>query len=200
MIAWILVTTSFIAAQMLSDIASLQIVRFAGLSLDAGTFIYPFTFTLRDVAHKVLGLKGVRTLIFAAAGINLFMSGFFAFVAALEPDPLAGATRAWGQVLAPVWRITMASIIAEVIAGLTDTESYRIWVERITRRYQWMRVLVSNTISIPLDSFVFVGLAFYGIMPNEALFAIFWANVLIKGLVTLFSLPLIYTVKDRHNA
>jgi queuosine precursor transporter len=200
LIAWIIVTASYIAAQMLSDIASLQIVRFAGLSFDAGTFIYPITFTLRDIAHKVIGIKGVRALIFAAAGINLFMAGFFAFVATLEPDPLAGATEAWGQVLSPVWRITMASIIAEVIAELIDTEAYRLWVERVTRRYQWMRVLVSNAVSIPIDTIVFVSLAFYGTMPNEALFAIFWANVLIKGLVTVFSLPLIYTVKDRQSS
>jgi len=197
LIAWIIVTASYISAQMLSDIASLQIVRFAGLSFDAGTFIYPITFTLRDIAHKVIGLKGVRVLIFAAAGINLFMAGFFAFVATLEPDPLAGATTTWGQVLAPVWRITMASIVAEVVAELIDTEAYRLWVERITHRFQWMRVLVSNAVSVPVDTFVFVSLAFYGTMPNEALFAIFWANVLIKGLVTVFSLPLIYTVRDR---
>jgi queuosine precursor transporter len=198
LIAWIIVTASYISAQMLSDIASLQIVRFAGLTFDAGTFIYPITFTLRDVAHKVIGIKGVRVLIFAAAGINLFMALFFAFVGALEPDRFAGATEAWGQVLSPVWRITLASITAEVLAELIDTEAYRLWVERVTHRYQWARVLVSNAVSIPIDTIVFVSLAFYGTMPNESLFAIFWANVLIKGLVTVFSLPLIYTVRDRN--
>jgi queuosine precursor transporter len=197
LIAWILVSASYIAAQMLSDIASLQIVRFAGLSFDAGTFIYPITFTLRDVAHKVIGIKGVRVLIFAAAGINLFMALFFAFIAGLEPDVFAGASEAWGLVLGPVWRITLASIAAEVLAELIDTEAYRLWVERVTRRYQWLRVLVSNAVSIPIDTIVFVSLAFYGTMPNEALFAIFWANILIKGIVTVLSLPLIYTVKEQ---
>jgi queuosine precursor transporter len=197
LISWILVSASYIAAQMLSDIASLQIVRFAGLSFDAGTFIYPITFTLRDIAHKVVGIKGVRVLIFVAAGINLFMALFFAFIARLEPDAFAGSTEAWGLVLGPVWRITLASIAAEVLAELIDTEAYRLWVERVTRRYQWLRVLVSNSISIPIDTIVFVTLAFYGTMPNEALFAIFWANVLIKGIVTVLSLPLIYTVKEQ---
>jgi len=184
---------------MLSDIASLQIVSFIGLSFDAGTFIYPITFTLRDLAHKVVGLKGVRVLILAAAVINLFMAGFFWFVSILTPDTTAGSSNMWGQVLAPVWRITLASIAAEVLSELLDTEAYRFWVDRITHRYQWARVLVSNSVSIPMDSFVFSFLAFYGAMPVENVWAIFWANVLIKGIVTLVSLPMIYMVKDKPN-
>ena len=116
MIASMLVAISYIAAQMLSDIASLQIVQFIGLSIDAGTFIYPVTFTLRDLAHKTLGIKAVRVLIISAAAINLFMAGFFWLVAKMPPDELAGSSYTWGNVLSPVWRITIASIIAEIIA------------------------------------------------------------------------------------
>jgi uncharacterized integral membrane protein (TIGR00697 family) len=167
------------------------------LSFDAGTFIYPITFTLRDVAHKAIGLKGVRILIISAAVINLFMAAYFWFVAQLQPDVTAGSSHMWGQVLSPVWRITLASIAAEVVAELVDTEAYRLWVERITHRYQWMRVLVSNAVSVPLDSFIFTYLAFSGTMPASSVLAIFWANVLIKGIVTVVSLPLIYIGHDK---
>ena len=51
----IIVVSSYIGAQMLADIASLKIGVVAGLAVDMGTFIYPITFTLRDVAHKILG-------------------------------------------------------------------------------------------------------------------------------------------------
>ncbi len=199
LISVILVSVSYIAAQMLADVASLQIVVFAGLSMDAGTFIYPITFTLRDLAHKILGVKGVRALIFSAAAINLFMAIFFWFVSTLTPDTVAGSSDAWGRVLAPVWRITVASILAEIVSELTDTEIYRMWVDRVTHRYQWARVLVSNSISVPVDSLLFSFLAFYGSMPTSSVMAIFWANVLVKMLVTLFSLPMIYLVKEKKT-
>lgn len=199
MIPVLLVTAGYIAAQMLSDIASLQIVLFAGLSFDAGTFIYPITFTLRDLAHKVLGLKGVRLLIITAAAINLLMALFFWFVSTLKPDSIAGSSGLWGSVLAPVWRITLASIGAEVVAELLDTEIYRIWVKRITQRYQWSRVLSSNLISIPIDSFIFTFLAFYGTMPLTSVTGIFWSNVIIKGIITLTSLPMIYLVPEKRE-
>ena len=204
MIAWIIVSIAYIAAQMLSDIGSLQIVAFTlqlgafplHLSMDAGTFIYPITFTLRDIAHKVVGLKGVRVLIISAAVINLFMALYFWFVASLPPDQTAGSSLVWGQVLSPIWRITAASILAEVVSELVDTESYRLWMERVTKRFQWLRVLVSNSISIPIDTLIFTFLAFYGTMPLETVMSIFWANILVKGLVTVGSLWMIYLVKD----
>jgi hypothetical protein len=185
---------------MLADIASLQIVNVFNLSLDAGTFIYPITFTLRDLAHKVLGLKGVRILIVAAAGINLFMAGFFWFISLLPPDSVAGSSQAWGAVLSPVWRITFASILAEIVAEFLDTEAYRYWVDKVTHRYQWMRVLVSNTLSIPVDSLLFSFLAFYATMPTASVWQIFFGNVIIKGVVTLVSLPMIYLVQDRTQS
>jgi uncharacterized PurR-regulated membrane protein YhhQ (DUF165 family) len=71
------VIAAYIAAQMMSDVASLRIVLFLGLSMDAGTFVYPITFTLRDLVHKAVGAHGARVLIVTAAVINLVMAGLF---------------------------------------------------------------------------------------------------------------------------
>jgi uncharacterized integral membrane protein (TIGR00697 family) len=193
----ILVSVFYVAAQMLADIASLQIVFVAGLSIDAGTFIYPLTFTLRDMVHKVAGIRIARILIVTAAGVNLFMALFFKFVSILPPDLAVGPQTAFGSLLAPVWRIVLASIVAEVVAEFIDTEGYRIWVEKVTRRYQWARVLFSNALSIPVDSFLFSFLAFWGTMAPAIVVSIFISNMIIKGLTTLVSIPGIYLVKER---
>lgn len=196
--AIVIVISAYIAAQMLSDIASLRIVMIAGFSIDAGTFIYPITFTLRDIAHKVLGIKLVRYLIITAAVVNLIMVIFFWIVSILSPDMNVGEQLEFGKVLAPVWRIVFASIVAEVIAELIDTEGYRLWVEKVTHKYQWMRVLVSNSISIPIDSLIFCWLAFGGVFSAVVVWSIFISNVIIKGLTTIISLPMIYLVKDKQ--
>jgi len=196
----LLVCISYISAQMLSDIGSLQIVRVLGFSIDAGTFVYPITFTLRDMAHKILGKKMVRVLIFSAAAVNVLMALYFWLVSTLQPDTNAGSSEIWGTVLAPVWRITAASIIAEVLSELLDTEVYHLWVTKITTKLQWMRVLLSNLFSVPMDSFIFSFLAFFGQMPTVIVWQIFWGNVLIKGVVTMVSLPMIYLVHDKSTA
>jgi hypothetical protein len=93
-----------------------------------------------------------------------------------------------------------ASILAEVVAELIDTEGYRLWVQKVTRSYQWARVLVSNTVSIPVDSLIFVWVAFGGLMPDNVVWSIFASNVIIKGLTTLVSLPGIYLVKEKPDS
>jgi len=195
-----LVSAAYVAAQMLSDVASLRIVVIAGFSVDAGTLIYPFTFTLRDLVHKVAGIRAARGLIIAAAVINLFMALLFWLVAKLPPDVQVGPQLEFGAVLAPVWRIVVASIIAEVAAELVDTEVYQLWVNRFRQRLQWMRVLTSNAVSVPLDSALFCGFAFIGRMPFAVVVSIFLANILAKGIVTVVSLPWIYLVRERQAA
>ena len=192
----IIVIAVYIAAQLLSDIGSLKIALVAGFSVDAGTFIYPLTFTIRDLVHKQLGKAAARTVIILAAVINLFMVVFFQFAAWLPQDPSWGRGREFASVLGPVWRIVIASIIAEVISELIDTEVYHLWVTRITRKFQWARVLASNAVSTPIDSLIFCWGAFGLALPASVVWSIFFANVIIKGLVTIISLPGIYLVKE----
>jgi len=195
----ILVVAAYIAAQMLADVLSLKIAFVAGFSVDAGTLVYPFTFTLRDLVHKLLGRAAARTTIVAAAAINLIMAGLFVLAARLPPDPSWPLQEAFAAVLTPVWRIVVASIVAEVVSEMVDTEAYHLWVTRVTRRFQWLRVLISNSISIPLDSLIFCWGAFGGLFPTPTVWSIFWANVLVKGAVTLIGLPGIYLVRERKE-
>lgn len=197
--AAVLVIAAYIAAQMLSDIASIKIGLIAGYAVDMGTFIYPITFTLRDLVHKVLGKQATRWLIFAAGSINLFMALYLMWVAAIPGHPDWGLTAEFQALLAPVWRIVLASIVAEVVSELIDTEIYHLFITRITRKHQWLRVLTSNSVSIPVDNLIFAVGAFAFALPWLAVWEIFVFNLIIKFGVTLISLPLIYAVPENNS-
>ncbi|MFN2279526.1 MAG: VUT family protein, partial [Candidatus Promineifilaceae bacterium] len=75
-----------------------------------------------------------------------------------------------------------------------------------TTRYQWARVLVSNSVSIPIDSLVFAVLAFAPLpglenhfltVPWVVVGQIFLFNLIVKYAVTILSMPLIYSTPDR---
>jgi uncharacterized integral membrane protein (TIGR00697 family) len=192
----VLVVSAYIAAQMLSDIASLKIGVVLGLAVDMGTFVYPVTFTLRDLVHKVLGKRNAQTLVIAAGAINLFMAGYLMWTASVPSDPAWGLGAEFSLILAPVWRIVLASIAAEVASELVDTEIYHWFVTRVTQRYQWLRVLISNGASVPLDNLIFSVGAFGGVLPWSVVGQIFMFNLLIKYAMTLLSLPLIYAAPE----
>ena len=196
----IVVVAAYIGAQMLADIASLKIGVVAGLAVDMGTFIYPITFTLRDVIHKTLGKQLTRTLIFCAGAINLFMALYLMWAASVPSDPGWGLGEQFSAILAPVWRIVIASIIAELVSELLDTEVYHWWVTRVTQRHQWLRVLVSNSVSVPVDNLIFAVGAFAFVLPWDVVWQIFIFNLIVKYGVTLISLPLIYITPTRHES
>ncbi len=196
--AVVIVIAAYIGAQMLADIASLKIGLMFALAVDMGTFIYPITFTLRDVAHKVLGKHAVRTLVVMAAAVNLAAALYLWWVRSVPSDPSWGLGEQWSAVFNPtlLWRIVFASIVAEVVSELVDTEVYHWFVTRVTTRYQWARVLVSNAVSIPIDNAIFALGAFWGLLPPAVVWQIFLFNLILKFAVTLVSLPLIYVTRD----
>lgn len=186
----------YVAASLMSNIMSIRLVRIGGFSIDAGTLVYPLTFTLRDVVHKVGGRSAARVAIVSAAGLNVFLALGLWAAAHLPADLSVGPQTEFGEVLLSAPRIIAASIIAQVIAELLDTEAYQVFVRRFGHRAQWGRVLFSNAISIPVDSIVFVVIAFGGIIPRSVAVGIIWANIVVKGLTSLFTWPLIYAVPN----
>jgi queuosine precursor transporter len=200
-IAAVIVVACYIGAQMLADITSLKIGIVAGYAVDMGTFIYPITFTLRDLVHKTLGKRNAQALIIMAAVINLFMAAYLAWAVSVPSDPSWGLGVEFSAVLGPLWRIVIASILAEVVSELIDTEVYHWFVTRITERYQWARVLLSNSVSVPVDNLIFAVGAFGALpflqdhfltLPWNVVWQIFVFNLVVKYGMTLLSLPLIY--------
>ncbi len=197
---------AYVGAQVIADVTSLKIGTFADRAVDMGTFVYPITFTLRDVVHKALGKRAARTLVLTAAVVNVFMALYLMWAARAPTDASYPLGPEFEAVLAPLWRITLASIVAEVASGLVDTEVYHWFVRRVTTRHQWARVAVSNGVSVPLDIVIFAVGAFGALpglgdhsltLPWDVVWDIFVVNLTVKALVSAVSLPLIYVSPDR---
>lgn len=192
----LILCVTYVAASLISNITSLKIVVIIGFSVDAGTLIYPFTFTLRDLIHKQSNISIARLIIWTTAVLNILMALIFQITALLPPDLAVGPQTEFNKVLSPVWRIVFASIISATVAELIDGEIYQIWYKRFKLSLQWGRVLTSNLISIPVDSIMFCFIAFYGNIPLLVIWKMVLTNVLIKLLLTAISIPWIYLVKE----
>jgi uncharacterized integral membrane protein (TIGR00697 family) len=198
----IVLVGGYIALQMMSDIAATKAIVLGPLTMDGG-IIYSLTFTWRDLIHKRLGVQAARASILLAAVVNIVMALYFWMVVELPATDsyiAEGGQDAWAFVFGldgMLARIVFASVVAEVIAELADTEIYQMWVTRRTRHLpQWMRVLASNAVSIPLDSALFVLIAFSGVLAAGELRDMFASNVVTKGVFSLVSLWMIYLVRD----
>jgi len=136
------VSFQVIANVLSTKIALLPIFNWA---VDGGTIIYPLTFTLRDFVHKSLGKAKARQIVILAAGVNLLAVLLFILIGKLTPDPTWPFQEAYQNILLPIWRITIASIVAQIVSELLDTEIF----SRVYKRYNDTRaVFVSNTIAL----------------------------------------------------
>ncbi|MFP3901207.1 MAG: queuosine precursor transporter [Acidimicrobiia bacterium] len=202
----LLAVGAYVGAQLVADVASLKIGTTFGRAVDMGTFIYPITFTLRDLVHKALGKRAARTVIVTAALVNLFMALYLQWAVRVPSDESYPLGDEFAAVLGPLWRIVVASIVAEVVSELLDTEVYHWFVRRVTTRLQWARVAVSNAVAVPVDNVIFAVGAFGALpllgdhpltLPWDAVWDVFVVNLTVKAAVSAASLPLIYVSPDR---
>ena len=186
----------YLALQIFSDIGSLKIIKLFGFSIDGGTFLYPFTFTIRDLIHRLSNKKTSQIVIIQSGFLNLFMALFFYIIGILPSDLEIGPQNEFTSVLSPIWRLVIASICAEIISEFIDTEIYSIWTKKFKNKMIWGRVISSNTIALIIDSIIFCLIAFYGTIPNSILISILISNIIVKELVTIASVPLIYLTNN----
>ena len=189
-------SAAYIALVIFSNIGSLRILLLAGLAVDGGTLLYPLSFTARDLLHKKIGARLVRFVIILAAAINLALFAFVWLIAKLPPDLTVGEQLEYALVLLPGLRLVLGSIIAMTVAELIDTFFYSLIRRKYGQRRQWLRVVVSNSVSVPVDTVLFLLIAFWGWVPTMVIGQMFIANILIKYAVSLISLGSIYLVKE----
>src|SRR3989339_434783 len=185
---FILSSSLYVSFQLFANILSTKIalLPYLNLAIDGGTVIYPLTFTLRDFVHKTHGKKDARQVIMIAAALNAVMFGLFWLVGKMAPDPTWQLQGAYEQILLPVGRIVLASIVAQVISELVDTEIFSYVYRKIS---DTSAVFVSNSISLIIDSFIFSFIAFFGALPFATVMQIVFTNILVKFLISALSVP-----------
>lgn len=182
-----LVTAAFIyiAAVLVANLTATAFIPFPVFGQVAvGTLVFGFTFTQRDRMHrigrpfvyKVIGISAVLTL-----GLLLSVAyGWGASTAALfEQQGWPWLAQSIGVLAESGPRVFVASFLAIVLAESADTEVFHHF-----RTHTWLgRVLLSNAVSVPLDSLIFNVVAFWGIFSRMELASIIFGEIVIKTLV-----------------
>jgi queuosine precursor transporter len=198
--ATIILCGIYIFFSLAGNIAATKVTHFWWLYTDAG-FIYCLTFTWRDLIHKQFGKRAALTTIYTAALINIIAALYFQFVVILPADPswaAQGGQAAWKFLFGIQLRIVLASILSQLISETADTFTYVIWTRGIGKnKPQWLRVVVSNAVSTPIDSLIFPIIAFAGIVDFTGLVGMFYTGLLIKALTTALSFWMIYLVPEK---
>lgn len=179
-------TTAFVAATMIANIMSLRMVSPLGIVMDAGTLLYPVTFLIRDHLHRKDGLKAANLAVTISVICNVLMFCLFAFAAWLPFDPITGEQKEFAIVLLPGFLIVLGSAIGQFVGERIDGRIYHK-IYKGGKGSHVKAALVSNAISIPIDTTLVCVIAFSLTIPFDAVIADIGTNMVIKYIVMVCS-------------
>lgn len=183
----------YVSFQVIANVLSTKIalLPFLNWPIDGGTIIYPLTFTLRDFVHKTLGKKISRQIVVLAGGVNLLAFLLFWVIGKIPSDPSWAYQEAYQNILMPVGRIVLASISAQIISELIDTEIFSTLYRRMS---DISAVIFSNGVALVVDSVIFSLIAFAWSLPWTIVGQIAITNIVVKLVMSLLSSPAIKLV------
>ncbi|OGF25297.1 transporter [Candidatus Falkowbacteria bacterium RIFOXYB2_FULL_47_14] len=184
----------FVAVLLISNIASTKILALWKFEFDGGTLLFPLAYIFGDILTEVYGYRKSRRVIWTGFGCALLMSAVLMVVGALRPASGWENQAAYQAILGLAPRIVIASLIAYFAGEFSNSyilAKMKIWT---AGRKLWLRTILSTLVGEGLDTALFIGIAFYGILPNELLMTVFISNYIFKCGVEILFTPVTYKV------
>jgi len=167
-VGYVLLTSFYVIYLGASQILASRIVKFdLGFYVfyaPSAVFIYPFVAQAIDMINEAYGRDRARLSIVVAFLTQVLLVVFIPMTNALQPAPFFEYEEAWSALFGLSVRITAASWVSFLVCQYVDTSVFSILKERY-EEIPLLRSVVSDLIDLTLDSFLFVLLAFYGVMP-----------------------------------
>jgi uncharacterized integral membrane protein (TIGR00697 family) len=102
--------------------------------------------------------------------------------------------QAFETILGFVPRIVLASLIAYFMGEFSNSVTLSLLKIRTKGKLLWLRTITSTIIGEGIDTIVFCMVAFYGILPDNLLWAVILSNYVFKCSVEIIFTPLTYGI------
>jgi queuosine precursor transporter len=182
----------FVAVLIISNIASSKILDLGPFTFDGGTILFPISYIFGDILTEVYGYKASRRVIWTGFAAALLMSLTLIVVGKLPPAADWGNQDAYDKILGLTPRIVIASLIA-YFAGEFSNSFTLAKMKILTKgKWLWMRTIGSTIIGEGVDTLLFVGIAFMGVLPRELLISVIISNYIFKVGFEAILTPLTY--------
>ena len=166
-------------------------------TFDGGTILFPLSYIFGDVLTEVYGYRASRRVIWTGFA-STFLMAIVLWIVGLLPAPEAdwGPEKqfAYSNVLAPVGRIVVASLIAYFAGEFSNSyvlAKMKIWTRG---RFLWTRTIGSTLVGEGVDTLIFCLIAFLGVWTTPTLVAVIISNYVFKCGFEIVATPVTYAV------
>jgi uncharacterized integral membrane protein (TIGR00697 family) len=189
-----LITTLYIAFQLISDVTAGKIVQLGIFTVSATVLYFPITYIFSDILTEVYGYAKARSVIWQTLLASVLAGLIYQLVVWLPPSVGFDGADAYARVLGSVPRILIGGWIAVWVGGILNDYILAKMKILTKGKHLWMRIIGSTVVGEGANTFIFYTIALYGILPDNILIASILSGWFLKTLVEIVFTPITYYV------
>ncbi|MGO3049490.1 hypothetical protein CD110_07005 [Staphylococcus casei] len=194
LIAWIAIGT------IIANIQVIKTVDLFTISATLGNVMFASIYLATDILNDIYGRKIAKRAVWIGFSSTLVMIIVMQMSLHFTPAAVDTSQGALDAIFNLVPRIALGSVIAYIIGQHLDVLIFSLIKNVFSSDKTFIiRAYGSTIFSNIIDTALFVAIAFYGTMPNAAVFEIFITTYLLKIISTIFNVPFGYWAKSMHR-
>lgn len=189
-----LITTLYIAFQLISDVTAGKIVQLGIFTVSATVLYFPITYIFSDILTEVYGYAKARSVVWQALLASILAGLIYQLVVWLPPAIGFDANDAFTRVLGSVPRILLGGWVAVWVGGILNDyilAKMKVWTKG---KHLWLRTITSTIVGEGANTILFYTIALYSILPNNLLITSILSGWLLKTIVEVVLTPVTYYV------
>ncbi len=192
---FIFCATLSVSLLIISNIAATKLWDFFGVAmLDGGMISFPIAFVLSDVILEIWGKKKAKFIVWTGFLMNLLAALIFYIVQVLPAGSGWENQGAYEAILGFMPRVVLASLSSYLVAQLLNVFVFVKIKEKTGEKWLWMRSLGSSLLANIVNSLIFCGIAFGGVVSIGEWWAMVLTSCGIMIVLEVVLTPLNYAV------
>ena len=192
---WFVVMASmFVTCLITANIIAVKLIFLWGFLVPAGIIVFPLSYLFGDVLTEVYGYGAARRVIWLGFACNL-LAVIAIYLGGLAPAaPFWRNQGAYETILGFTPRLLLASFIAYLLGEFTNSFVLAKLKIATKGRWLWTRTIGSTLVGEGLDTIIFIGIAFWGIIPPQLMLTAILTQWIFKVLYEVVATPFTYWV------
>lgn len=184
------ITGVFVATLLIANTLDNKIFDLLGLALPAGIVVFPLSYLAGDILTEVYGYATARRVVWTGFLGLILMVASYQLAEALPSAGFWTGQDAFAATLGQAPRIALASITAYFLGEFVNSfvvAKMKVWTQG---RRMAGRFVLSTVAGELVDTLVFVGIAFLGVLPLAELPMIILSAWAVKVVWEVIALPI----------
>lgn len=179
------------------QIMNLKIVDLFGLTVTASVIFFPIAFLIPSIITEIFDEKEARKAIILGFIISILVAALIFVLIYLPSAETWTKQAALEDLFLQAPRLIIAGVVTYLISSLINVRLFALLKRTMKGKHLWLRKNIASSITLVIDSIIFIMLAFYG--TDQPIFTLILGITIVKLAFAPIDTPIIYLAKKFYK-